>query len=68
MDPMGIHFIRCTHGGERMVSCDVVWDVFLSIMRDVKFHVLREHIHIHLLLAFQYSCQWVDIVVLMDGV
>jgi hypothetical protein len=51
-----------------MVFCDVVWDVFLSIMRDVKFHVLRGHIHIHLLLAFQYSCQWVDIVVLMDGV
>jgi hypothetical protein len=65
---MGIHFLRGTHGGERMVSSDVVWDVFLSTTRDVKFHVLHGHIYIHLLFAFQYSCQWVDIVVLVDGV
>lgn len=33
LDLMGIHFLCCTHGEERMVSFDVVWDVFTAIGR-----------------------------------
>jgi hypothetical protein len=28
LDPMGIHFLCCTHGGERATLHDVVQDVF----------------------------------------
>jgi hypothetical protein len=49
---IGIHFFHCTHGGERMVSHDVVWDAFASIARDLGFHVLHEQTHIFLLPIF----------------
>jgi hypothetical protein len=39
---MGTHIFRYTHGGEKTTSHDVVQDVFVSIERDVKFHVLHE--------------------------
>jgi hypothetical protein len=38
-----------------MISHDVVWDAFVSIIRDVKFLVLCEHTHVFLLLAFFFS-------------
>jgi len=34
LDLTGIHFFCYTHGGERMASHDVVWDAFVSIMKD----------------------------------
>jgi hypothetical protein len=34
LDPMGIHLLCCTHGGERMVSHDVVQNVFVAIAKD----------------------------------
>jgi hypothetical protein len=37
LDPMGIHFLRCMHGGERMASHDVVWDAFVAIAKDARF-------------------------------
>ncbi len=36
---MGIHVFYYTHGEERMISNDVVWDAFVSIMKDVRFFV-----------------------------
>jgi hypothetical protein len=42
---MGIHFFRYTHGGEKIVSHDIIQDVFMSIAKDVKFHVLWEQTH-----------------------
>ncbi len=39
LNPMGIHLLRCTHGGERTTSHDVVQDVFMSIVKDMAFHV-----------------------------
>jgi hypothetical protein len=29
-----------------MTSHDVVWDIFASIMRHTRFHVLREQTHV----------------------
>jgi hypothetical protein len=37
LDPMGIHFFNCTHGGEIMVSHDAMWDAFASIMKKFVF-------------------------------
>jgi len=41
LDPMGIHFFRYAHGGERTISHNVMQDVFLAIAKDARFHVLR---------------------------
>jgi hypothetical protein len=39
-------FFHCTHGGEKMMSHDVVWDAIASIANDVGFHVANEQTHI----------------------
>jgi hypothetical protein len=36
---MEIHLLYCIHGGERMILHDVVWDVFMIILKDARFHV-----------------------------
>jgi hypothetical protein len=67
MDLMGIHLLNYTHGEKRMISNNFVWDAFVSITRDVRFLVLCEHTHVFLLPTF-FSHQWVNSVVLVDGV
>jgi hypothetical protein len=39
-NPMGIHFLRCTHGGEMTTLHDVMQDGFIIVARDARFHVL----------------------------
>jgi len=34
LDPMQMHLFYCAHGGERMISYDVVHDAFISIVKD----------------------------------
>jgi hypothetical protein len=49
-----------------MTSHDVMWDVFVSIIRDAKFYILCGYIHIFWSLAFVFtSMGWR--VVLIDG-
>jgi len=36
-------------------------------MRDARFHVLCEQINVLLPPSLQFSCQWVDIMLLIDG-
>jgi hypothetical protein len=45
---------------------DVMWDVFVSIVRDAKFHILYEYIHIFLSVAFVFIAM-ARCVVLMNG-
>jgi hypothetical protein len=59
LDAMGIHFLHCAQGGERMVSHDIVQDAFASmrdafasIAKDMGFHVLHKQTHILLLPTF----------------
>jgi len=52
LDAMRIHFFHCAHGGERIVSHDVMQDAFASIAKDVGFHVLHEQTHILMLPLF----------------
>jgi hypothetical protein len=66
LDPMGIHLLCCTHGGERTTSHDVVRDSFVSIAKDMTFHVLQEQTHI---LSPPFPSHWrVDIVLSVDGI
>jgi hypothetical protein len=66
LDPMGIHLLPCVHGGERTTLHYVGRDVFVAIMKDVKFHVLWEQTHILPPLALKYLHNWVNIVLLID--
>ncbi len=68
LDLMGIHFFHCTHGGERMLSHDVVRDAFASITRYSGFHVVHEQTHVLLSFTLESSCWWADIVLLVDGI
>lgn len=52
LDLVGIHFLCYAHGGEKTASHDVVWDAFVSVTRDARFHVLQEQTHILPLLPF----------------
>jgi hypothetical protein len=63
---MGIHLFRCTHGGERTTCHDVVQDVFASIMRDTRFHILREQIHVLPSPILQSTC--CESTLLVDGI
>jgi len=65
---MGIHLLHYTHGGERTASHDVVQDAFMSIVKYMAFHVLREQTHIFSPPSFQSSCLRVDIVLSIDGI
>jgi len=37
-----MHLFRCAHDEERMDMHDVMWDVFVAIVRDVGFHVSQK--------------------------
>jgi hypothetical protein len=43
---MGIHFLRCFHGNERIGTHDAVHDTFATIVQDVGFHMGREQLHV----------------------
>jgi len=68
LDLMGIHLFHCTHGGERMLSHDIVRDAFASITRYSGFHVVHEQTHVLLFLTFESLCWWADIVLLVDDI
>jgi hypothetical protein len=34
LDLMGMHLLHCAHGGEKTISYDVVYDAFMSIVKD----------------------------------
>jgi hypothetical protein len=31
---MGMHLLHCAHGGEKMISYDVVHDAFIFVVKD----------------------------------
>ncbi len=40
------HFFRWSHVGERVASRNMVWNAFVSIVRDMGFRVLHEQTHV----------------------
>jgi len=66
LDPMGIHLFRYAHGGEKITSHDV-WDVLVAIVKNAKFHILRNQTHVISPLTLQVSHCRVDIVLLING-
>jgi hypothetical protein len=62
LNPMGIHLLHCTHGGERIASYNAIQDAFVSIVRDAGFHILHKQTHILWPPSFQFFYRWVNIV------
>ncbi len=46
LDLMEIHLLCCTHGEERTILHDIVWDVFIAIARYTWFHVSLKQTHV----------------------
>jgi hypothetical protein len=68
---MGIHLFRYVHGGERMNLPDVVWDAFVAIAKDTRFHVSQKPTTLNpcpFTPALQSSHYQVNIVLSVDGV
>jgi hypothetical protein len=64
-----IHLFCCVHGGGHVATHDVVWDLFASIARDAKFHVLPKQTHVLLVPSFHsWLWWWVDIVFTTNGI
>jgi hypothetical protein len=66
LDPMGIHLLCCTHGGERTTLHVVMWDAFEAIVENMRIHDLWEQTHV--LPPLQPLHLRIDIVLLVDGV
>ncbi len=59
--------LHYTHGGELIVFHDTIWEGFTSIVRDMKFHVSHEQIHVLPLPSFQNFHWQIDIILPIDG-
>jgi hypothetical protein len=46
LDLMGFHLLCYIHGGERTTSHDVVWNAFVVIVKDARFHVSKKQTHV----------------------
>jgi hypothetical protein len=53
---MGILLFYYTHGGEKIAFHDAIHTAFVSIARDVGFHVLRQQTRIFSSPFFQSFC------------
>jgi hypothetical protein len=51
LDPMGIHLFWCVHGEKTTISHDVMWDVFVTTTRNVRFHISQAQTPCHAIFA-----------------
>jgi hypothetical protein len=63
---MGTHLFHCSHGGEQITSHNTFRDAFAFIMKDVRFHVLHEQIHVLPLPSFESFHWWVNTMLSID--
>jgi hypothetical protein len=68
INPTGIHFLRCVHNNEHIRTHDGICDTFVTIARNVGFHVRWEQLHALSSTTFNSSCRWVYIVFTKYGI
>jgi hypothetical protein len=54
LDLEGTHLLHCSHDGERIAFNDVIWDVFTSVMKDTRFHVVHEQTNVVFMPSFYF--------------
>jgi hypothetical protein len=65
---MGIHFLRCSHGGEHITFYDVVQDALFPLLEMLGFTFFMNRQMFFQCLCFQ-SLQWcIDILLSINGV
>jgi hypothetical protein len=65
---MGIHLLHCAHGNEHIGTHDAIHSILVAIAWNVSFHVGRQQLHAFLSTTFNSSRQWIDIVLIKDGI
>jgi len=65
---MCIHLLYYIHGNVCMGTHDVVCNTFVTIAWNIGFHVGQEQLHVFLSIAFNSSCQQVDIMITKNGI
>jgi hypothetical protein len=65
---MGIHPLRCTHGNEHTRTHDAIQNIFVSIARNVSFHMGWKQLHVLPSATLNFSYQQIDVVLIKDGV
>ncbi len=64
---MGIHFLHCAHGNERIKTHDAIRDTFVAIAWIVNFH-MGQKLYAFPSTTFNSSCWWINIVFTKDGI
>jgi hypothetical protein len=65
---MGIHFLHYAHGNEHIGIHDAIHDTFVTIARNVGFHVGWEQLQVLPSTTLNSSYRRVDIVLTKDGI
>jgi hypothetical protein len=65
LNPMGTHFFRYAHGGERTTSHDVVQNVVASIAKKMQVSCFAKT---NPRSSNQSSCRWIDIILSVNGI
>jgi hypothetical protein len=58
----------CAHGNEHIRTNDVVYNTFVTIVRDASFHMGWIQLHVFFSNMFNSSCWRIDIVLTKDGI
>jgi hypothetical protein len=66
--PMVIHLLCCVHDYEHIETHDIIRNTFIIIAWDVGFHLRQEQLHVLLSTTFNFSCWWIDIVLIKHDI
>jgi len=65
---MGIQFLHCVHGNERIGTHDVIRNTFDAIARDASFHVGQAQLHALPSTTFNSFHQQINIMLTKNGI
>jgi hypothetical protein len=63
-----VNLFGCYHGAKWTASHDAISNVFTFVMKNARFHVVHEQIHVFLQLSLQSYCQQVDMMSSIDDI
>jgi hypothetical protein len=66
--PMGIHLLHCALGNKCTTIHDAIRNTFVTIVRDVDFHVGWKQLHVFLSTMFHSSYWQINIVLIKNGI
>jgi hypothetical protein len=61
LDLVGTHLFPCSHGGEWITFHDAIWNAFIYITKDMRFHVSCKQTHVLIESSLSFYYKWVGI-------